>query len=353
MIFLPSLALLALQNPAPPPAAPQQDPAIAGKPWVPYDRVMMIVNQDMITELQVWRDLRAWDRESPTKDPGELSRRQQEILTKAVTDRLKIQAGQDIGLDEKLVERNVQDRLQRLIESKGGAVAFSKNLEEFGQSMQDVRKSMREQLYASVWKDSVTGDSTAGARSKVDRYVRPGLLAFHFNNVLQKPEVYAAYAGKRETFTLQSILLDTDSFGGADATMKLALEIKKRIESGEDMSALVETYNPGSDKKGLNDPADLGALTRFNASIGAFAGKAKVGDVSDVITEQRAGKTRLRIVRLVDHTAAAKPDFSKPEVQAKITETVQKDLEDYRVGRALQVLLKASYVWPKELNQQP
>jgi hypothetical protein len=59
MILLPSLALLALQNPAPPPAAPQQDPAIAGKPWVPYDRVMMIVNQDMITELQVWRDLRA------------------------------------------------------------------------------------------------------------------------------------------------------------------------------------------------------------------------------------------------------------------------------------------------------
>ena len=92
----------------------------------------------------------------------------------------------------------------------------------------------------------------------------------------------------------------------------------------------------------------LGFLTGERVQLS----KAGAGDVSEVIPLQRANKTYLRIVRMLEHTPAIKPDITKADVQVKIMDNVRKDLEDYRVGRALQVLLKAAYVWPKELNQQ-
>jgi len=388
MILLPSLALLALQNPQPSPsalppalrseAALQQEAALrqeavlqqeaarqqraalqqeaarsAEKTWIPYDRVMMVVNQDIITERQLWRDLARTNRDHPLKDDSEKRAAQEQILTERVKARLSVQAGQDLGLDEKLVDRNVQDRMQRIIASKNGVASMSKFLEEKDMTLQEMRTVLREEIYSSVWQDSVTGDGGGGGgRPKNDRFVRPGLLGFHYNNVVLKPEAYAALGGKPESFVLQTLLLDGDRYGGTDAAMKLALELKKRIEGGEDMGALVEQYSVSIEKKGVSEPADLGSLTRFDARVGDFAAKAKAGDVSDVLPLQRTNKTYLRLVRLLDHTPAVKPDMTSAEVQAKITMSARKDLEDYRLGRALQVLLKASYVWPKELNQQ-
>jgi hypothetical protein len=381
MTLLPYLALLALQNPqasppAPPPglrppAALKDDPALlpgiapqagsllrqalapsAEKPWIPYDRVMMVVNQDIITERQLWRDLARTNHDHPLKDDSEKRAAQEQILTERVKARLSVQAGQDLGLDEKLVDRNVQDRMQRIIDSKNGVASMAKFLEEKDMTPQEMRTFLREEIYSSVWQDSVTGDAAGGGRPKCDRFVRPGMLTFHYNNVVQKPEAYAALGGKPESFVLQMLLLDVDHYGGAEAAAKLADELKKRIEGGEDMGALVDQYSVALEKKGVLEPADLGTLTRTDVRVAEFASKAKTGDVSPAIPFQGKSKSYLRLMRLLDHTPAVKPDITNTEVQSKIMKNARKDLEDYRLGKALQVLLRASYVWPKELNQQ-
>ena len=99
-------------------AAPKNDD------WQEMDCVMMIVNEEIITRRTMGRDYFLLKRERPPANDDEALRLQNDILTDNVKEKLRIQAGQDMGLDEAQVDRQVRDYLERETEVFSGVVGL-------------------------------------------------------------------------------------------------------------------------------------------------------------------------------------------------------------------------------------
>lgn len=339
------LALAASQGPA---AVPLRS---TEPQWREFDRVMVIVNQDIITMRQLLRSLELEKASRPTMNESENQNAQTKILTESVKTRLSVQAGQDLGADEKVVERNVQDRIDRLIENYNGVVGFSKVLEARDATIEDLKLSMREELYSTVWEDSITGQGAGvSSRPTRDRYVRPGALAFEFNNALRDPAALQVMGGTTDMFTLQTLTLDPASNGGDEKTLALALDLRRRILAGEDMADLVRRYSVRKDKNGVGDPVDLRRIQNVAPPVASFVARSTVGDVSDPVILQTKTGTLVQLVRLVEHTLGITPQLSSPEVQRTVTNELRRDLDNYRLERAYEHLHQAAYVWPEQFS---
>lgn len=355
------LCLALAQDPAatPPPATPSPSPAPAPAPaedskggWKELDKVVMIVNQDIIPKGRMLRDLEEFNKRRPIRDPNEMKRAQSEIQTAHLKQSLAAQAGQDMGIDEKLVDRIVSDRIDRMIQDRNGVVGMSAVLESKGTTTQELRRMLREQLYGDVWEETVTGKGAgAAARPSQDRFVRPGLRKFHYENAIRHPEALVALGGRPETWKLQVLVLDCAALGGVQATRALAAELKTQIEAGASMDEIVQRYVPGDKDRGVVEVPAAQMQTR-DAAIAAFASSAPEESLSDPVTFENAKGTYVRLVRLLRRTPAVVPSFTAPDCQSALVKNVQDDLDQYRLDRGYRRLFSAAYIWPEELNQR-
>lgn len=319
--------------------------------WVELDRVVMIVNHDILPLGRMQRDLERSFAGGPNPTRSEIQRRQTEIQSLHVRNSLASQAGQDLGADEKLVDRLVNDRIQREIEGRNGVVGLAAYLESRGMTTEDMRRRFREELYADAWEETVTGrGSGVAARPSQDRWVRPGLRRFHYENAITHDEALGALGGRSETWKLQLLPLPCAMFGGEEATTKLALEIKAQIEGGADMSELVQRYLPTDKERGLVEATARSFRARDKA-IAAFASTAVEGAVSDPLPLETPQGKYVRLVRLIAREPAVVPAFGDAVCQNALVENVQRELDEYRLERAYAQLFQAAYVWPEEVKQ--
>lgn len=346
-----ALALCALlqdssANPAPDAVVPKKK-----SEWVTVDKVVMIVDLDIITQRQLVKDYARYDRDNPTRNASERRYLESKVLADRVKQRLAVRGGQDMGVDEKLIEQRVTDNFVRRIETQNGVVGMSKLLQANDLSTQEARRKIRDDIYSKLWRDSVTGEGAGnGARTLHDTFVRPGMLTYQYQKLIQTPSSFDLIGGKPELITVQTLPIDIEGAGGIDAARALALQLKQRIEDGEDMGVLVDRFTSSTENKGVSEPIDPRRLASIDAAVAAFVSRAKLGDVSDVLPPVRTDRRQyLRIVRLVDRTPPVRPDLLDAAVQKTISENVTSNLQAYRLDRALGKLLNAAYVWPKEL----
>jgi len=331
-------------------AAPTNGAKDPKREWKGLDKVVMIVNQDIIPAGRMQRDLDDLQKRRPLSDANERQRAQTEIQTAYVKASLAAQAGQDLGFDEKLVDRILSDRIDREIKARNGVVGMSALLESRNTTTDELRRSWREQLYGDVWEESVTGKGTgASTRASQDRFIRPGLRKFHFENALRRPEEVTALGGKPEMWKLQVLVLDCAAQGGVDKTLALANDLKKQIEDGANMSEIVQRYVPSDLERGV---LEIPASQMRDAGIAEFASKAAEDALSTPTTFENPKGTYVRLVRMLRRTPAVSPDFNSPKCQRILVRTLQNELDQYRLDRAYRRLYSAAYIWPEELNQR-
>ena len=348
-------ALHAAQDPpqGPPPAA---EPASeAADDWHDFDQVILVINEDMLTSRSLQREFFHAIRSNPVKDEAERREKVREIHVEHVKSALQVQAGQDMGLDPKEIDRRVKDYIDRRKEDVGSDV-FAANLKESSLTLYEFQDIVRDRLYALFWDNYVTGNGTVGqGRQERDRFIRPGYLSYCYRKCLENPQFLSVIGGKEQTVVLQQLFLDPDSAGGAEKGRALAEDLRQRILEGTDMGDLVERYDERKESKssrGMTEPLMESRVRQFGPGIGEFITGAKPGDVSPVLEYKAKSHTFLRIVRLVERSPAVVPELSGAEVQKNLTTFARKDWEKQRRDQAIRDLFHASYVWPPEYAQR-
>jgi hypothetical protein len=342
--------------------SPANAPAVEASPqWKDFDRVVAIVNQDIITYRQLMRDLTREDGVRRIRSQTEMQAAQTKILTRRVKALLSKQAGQDMGADKKLVERNVQDSFDRIVQGHNGVVGMSQVMLAQDMNTQDVKNLLREELYTRIFEDAVTGEGTGlSARANRDRYVRPGELRFRYEATLRKPDLLPAIGGSQETVTMQTISLDSDKRGGRDATMALARDLAEQIRNGGDMAELVRRYSTSTENDGVGAPAEIARLRKLAPGVARFVDDRPADAtiwptyVSEPIVVADSG-TRIAalVVRIKEVTPGQTPDLVSSKTQEQIAKFEQQSLDEYRLERAFVRLHQAAYVWPPEYAAQP
>jgi len=343
---VPQVALPSAAAPEAVSARASDDPA---RPWRTVDRIVMIVNQDIITESQLLRGLIAVARARKIETDTERRAAEAQILGERVRKRLRVQAGAILGIDEALIDARVNDSLNQMQKRENGVVGLAKFLESRDISGPDVRRLLRDDIYDQIYSDGVTGDAPGPlGRVTADQYVRPGSLRLLFEQAIERPTEMAALGGSVGLVKFQQIALDAEQAGGPEAARELARALVARIGAGEDMGALARQYGGVSDSDGVTQVEEARLRTLF-PEIAAFTAQASPGQISSPIETAPRGKPMVRTVRFLERTPANVPDFEEAKVQAKLRERAMEQMAQYRLESGYNAILRASYVWPPEL----
>ena len=344
------------------PASSSQAPAgSAGAPagptgWRDLDRVILIVNEEMLTFGELTRALARENRARPFASENDANEVASRFQVARVREALRIQAGQDLGLDPTQVDRLARDNLDRRQEEMGGSAQMAAFLEANDMTLYEMKEFLRDRICAEFWDNYITGGGSVGqqARPSRDAYVRPGYLLYAHRQCLEHPELLPRIGGQAQAVVLQQLFLDassTASAGNEDAARALAEDLRQRIVGGEDMAELVEKYNAfknTTQKQGLTEPLVESRLQQLDPSVAAFVAESKPGDVSEVLDYRFKDHDFLRIVRLVERTTPSVPDLATFAVQKKISERIREDLSEWRLEQAFKGLFRDAYVWPQE-----
>lgn len=338
------------------PASPVDSHAKPGE-WRDLDRVELIVNEDIITRHELENALAQMANTRPMRTNEDVHEAERAILNDRVFQRLRVQGGQNMGLDDAQIEREARDWLEREVEHFDGIVGLSEYLDRKDLATDEHKKQIRDQIQAELWDQYITGDGPAPTgRISRDRYVRPGYLRFQYRTALERPELMNQLGGQPQRVVLQILFIDVRNPGDLEKTKRLAQQLRVRILDGEDMGGLVEQYGAKSKglERGVTEPIDEARATAIDPDLGGFLGNAKPGDLSEAMPYKVTDSNRqehiyLRLVRLVERTEPVRPDFASLDAQKTITKGVQADFDHFRRQTALQDLLLSSYVWPPEV----
>jgi len=316
------------------------------------DEVVQIVNEEMLTSRKFIRAMYMENRGKPFASEEERMRLEQRVHENSVKYALRIQAGQDMGLDAAQVDREARAYIERRRDELG-PVEFADMLRRSSMTLFEFQEWIRDRLYSDFWENYITGTGSIGqdARTSRDRYVRPGQLAFRYGQCIEHPELLHEIGGRYQSVVLQQLILDPRLASDPAAQRIQAEDLRRRILDGEDMSELVDRYGFESSKRnhGVIEPNPVEKMiARADPTLGAFVAGAKPGDLSEVMEVKARDRTLLRIVRLVDRLPAVVPELSAIEVQKKLEKGLRTDLSNWRLDQAFRVLYRSSYVWPTE-----
>jgi len=348
------------QQPSAQPGGPNQpsaasSPSTRGEGWKDLDLVLQIVNEQKLTSKAMLRELARLNRTNPITNEGERREAERQVRSQNVQDALRVQGGQDLGIDPAQLDRQVKDMMRRMQERFQGSAGMSAYLANRDRTLNEEQELTRDAIYATIWDNHITGQGSTGegARPSRDAFVRPGYLTYLYRQCLEHPELLQMIGGSGPSVVLQQIFLEADPGGGEETGHTLAEDLRRRIVEGEDMGDIVENYDAArtnKQKRGMTEPLLESRLRELDPPVGAFVAEAQPGDVSEVIPfSSKDKKQYLRIVRLVERRPAVIPSLSSLEVQTKLTDRIRDDLADWRRAEGIQNLVKASYIWPPDL----
>lgn len=334
-------------------SAPNPPPRAAQAPsdgWFTVDRIVMIVNQDIITEVQLLRERARYERKRKLTTDTEIANANTEILTEIVRKRLRVQAGALLGIDEKLIDARVAESLEQMRKRFGGTVGLRKYLQSQDVDGVDVKRILRDDIYEQVYRDGVTGEAPGPlGRVTADRYVRPGQLSLLYQQSIEHPGEMAALGGVVGRVKFQQIALDPAQYGGTEAAVDLARNISERIAAGEDMGALARQYGSARDDDGVVEVQEPN-LRKLFPEIAEFTSTAKTDEISRPMLVTRTDGTRVvRIVRFLERVPAVVPSLGDYEVQKTLRTRAEERTASFRLESGYFDLLASSYVWPPEL----
>jgi hypothetical protein len=355
-----SIALLVLalaQDPFPPPSGdpgartPAAEPARMPQDrsrWRLVDAAIVVVNEDIITVGALTRQVARRARELNVQSEEALAKVWSEVATTAVSSRLKVQAGRNMGFDEAQIDRFAREDFERWTERQGGVVGLTQFLESENLGVEEFRDYRRDLIYAELWEDSITGEGiSVAARPSRDRFVRPGMLRFEYSLAGEVPGRAEAIGGHTEQIDFERLVLPFDPRDPAaqERARELATTLRRRILDGEDLARIVEQYALDKDTAGRSGLVEIASARRLYPEADAFFVSARPGDVSEPTLTDRRGRRGYVILRLNARKAAELPSLSDVEVQRKVAENCQKEIDEYRKEFARRQAEARSYIW--------
>jgi hypothetical protein len=343
----------ALQDPAPvappttPPPAGAPPPAAAAPPaadeWKPLAEPKLIVNEELVTSQEVLAAVvrRARAQKKPIQSQEDFLQREGQEVTFRASEMLRKQAGKDLGFDADLVNRFVRDQMEKQKEDAGSLGALAEELAREEVNSLTRYDETQSYVYAILWNQSTTGISVGpGGRVAVDRYVRPGRILFEYRDL----------ATQAREVDLTRLIVSVARAGGEKEAREMIEDLRNRVVAGEDMGELAD--RSGETKPGTHGASGFVPVARLNQihpEMQAFLGRAKIGDLSGVMTlrDPKTGEVLgFMVVRPEQWKTMAPPRFDDGELQTRITEDVRRALDGLRIQRGLMRLLEAAFVWP-------
>lgn len=327
------------------------DPPASGSPSAadlhPYDEVVQIVNENMLTKRTFIRAMYFESQGRGFADEREQMKSQQKVQENTVKTALRVQAGQDMGLDAAQVDREARNWIESRRELLGQD-AFAEMLKKSSMTLYEYQEFIRDRLYSEFWENHITGSGPVGQgeRQSRDRYVRPGYVLFRYREFVKHPEALQRIGGRDQSVVLQQLILDPKEFGGLEGARTMAADLRRRIQDGADMSELVDRYAALKTNHGIADPHPEALVAQADPGLAGFVSEAKPGDLSEVLEFTTKGRTGVRIVRLVDRLPALVPEITSIDVQKKLEKGLKTELSEWRKDQAYRVLYRSSYVWP-------
>jgi peptidyl-prolyl cis-trans isomerase SurA len=280
------------------------------------DGIAATVNDDIITTLQVERDVAVLAKEAEKRGP----------LTAAARAELRPAALNRI-IERKLVEQKIKEL--------GITVAE----EEIRQSVEDVKKQNKltqEALIAALTGQGISFEQyKAQLREQLERLK---LMSQEVKGKIQvsEREIEEQYAankksyGEEERFHARHIFFKVKKDmpdNELKATREKAAKVLALARSGKDFVALAKEYS--EDPGAVTDGGDLGTFKRDEMlpEIAGMVAKMKAGDVSDIITSS-AGLHILRLEEIV--SASVKP---LDQVRAEIEDSIYRKKSEERFNQ--------------------
>lgn len=336
------LLLLAALLPAPGPGvgAPAEDSGAEG--WRLLDGVAIQAGDRIVTLSEFQRFFERGLEDRPLTTAAELDRELQKAKAAVITQQLAAQAGAELGVDRTQVDRLV-DRSLADLRRERGVDGFLEYLEEQGQDGLSVGEEQTAQLLQTLWEQKHTGQSAAGERPILDRFVRPGTLRVSYR-------VNRTELGQPDRVRLRLLDLSTRAVGGLEPARLLAGELLERLRAGADFGELVLEYGvTARETLGLTEEFAVPSLV--DEELRAFAERAEVGELSEVQEIVREGKVLgFRIARLEEREPGSEaPPFTDPRVQDFLRDRLLRAWESGRLGEARETLEANAFVWSSPL----
>ncbi len=332
------------------PDKPQEAPAPASKRPPRADAIngiQFVVNEEAVTKREFINDLRRKNR--PNSTPQELDRALQETFYENVELLLMEQGGRELGYDENIVQRYVDDSIKDNIEQYGGIVDLGEELRRKNIDPVELREIKRKAAYRELWGYAVDGRQTgASGRPSVDRYVRPGRLLFEYERSTK-----AELAPVMVHF--QNVFVSVNAAGSAQAALEKADEVVELARSGANFTELVRDRSNSTTKArdGWERNLPLEFVIEKLPDVGEFVASATPQSVSDPIPERVDGE--LVGFRIVSSVTREQPEvhFMSTKAQEDLRNRLLEVQSRYRRDRELARMLDAAFVWPPEHFRRP
>lgn len=254
---------------------------------VPLDKILVVVNDEVITEHDLQQKLKALKSQLAGKNKKVLSAARKQLLDQLILEKIQLQYAQRIGIsvDDDMVDKAVKRIADQ---NKFSVRQLRQALERDGLRYQDFRKSIRNEIVTKRLLDQEINNSITVSESEVDNFI-------------------AQQRGSSNAdveFNVDHILLPFGPFAPEQARAQAASALK-RIQAGEDFGEVAKQMSKGPNAKdggklGWRKTSQLPAV--FVSTLGALQpGQSAVVESPNgfhvlKLNEKRGG-TRLAITQ--------------------------------------------------------
>ena len=354
-------ALQAVQAPPAPqqgegtaaPATPAQDAPASAQPRrsdaqqpQSINHVQFVVNDQVVTFRDFVDDLRRDNR--PYTTPQERDRAFRETFAGRVRQLLMEQGGRELGYEEALIKRYVDDEIQSNIKASGGIVDLGEQLRRSNLDPTGLREMTQRGVYAQLWGMAVEGQQPKSTgRLTVDRYMRPGRILFEF----ERAPLTELAPG---TVDFQNLFISAESSGGVAAAKAKAEDAVAAARAGRPFTELVRERSQAltKAKDGWERGLALKQIETALPEVYEFLATAAPGDISAPIGQRRDGELIGFVVLASVKRAEPMLDFDTARTQEQIRRRLLASQGQYRRDRELTKMLEGAYVWPPEMFGQ-
>jgi len=289
--------------------ASAQAPRRAASEPLPADRIVAVVNDDVITlfELRTRLDLALaqLNKQGTPLPPRDVLEKQ--MLERLIIDKVQLQHARDTGM--RVDDAQLEQALQRIAANNKMSLAqFRDALQKDGIPFAKFREQIREEITISRVREREVENKIAISEGEIDNYLSSE----------------SAQGAAVEEYEVAHILLRAPESASPEQIQKLKAkseEVFERLRKGEDFAQLAAAYSDAPD--GLKGGSlGMRPLDRLPAIFSEVVAKLKVGEVAPILRSPNG----FHIVKLVSKRGgAAVPAVQQTHVRhilVKVNEVV-------------------------------
>lgn len=201
----------------------------------PSDRIVAVVNEDVITESDVLSHMNALLQEAPLpKNEEEAAQMRRIVLLRLLEERLILQEAKRMGVSVR--SEDVARRIEQIRERLGSQAEYEQMLRESGLSEEQLKQKVRQQLMS---------------QQAIDEKIRSRLLVSPAE-VAKVAGVGVPGAKAGEEVLVQHIMIRAGEGRSPAEALALAAQLRERLRHGEPFEALARKHSeaPGADEGG-------------------------------------------------------------------------------------------------------